>query len=73
MTLVDRNLENKVTKLLEFFPAVIILGVRQGGKTTLAKKIRSDWKYFDLEKGLDYDRMTRNFGFFSKKIQSILL
>jgi len=67
MTLVDRNLENKINKLLEFFPAVIILGVRQGGQTTLAKKIRSDWNYFDLEKGLDYDRITRDFDFFFKE------
>ena len=67
MTLVDRNLENKINKLLEFFSAVIILGVRQGGKTTLAKKIRPDWNYFDLEKGMDYDRITRDFDFFFKE------
>jgi uncharacterized protein len=33
MTGIKRNLEEKINKLLTFFPAVIILGVRQGGKT----------------------------------------
>ena len=64
MTVLYRNLEKKVNRLLDFFPAVIILGVRQGGKTTLAKKIRPEWRYFDLEKGSDYDRITGDFDFF---------
>jgi len=67
MTELKRNLEEKLNKLLDFFPAVIILGVRQGGKTTLAKRIRPDWKYFDLEKGSDYDRVTGDFDFFFKE------
>ena len=29
---------------IKFFPCVAILGVRQGGKTTLLKKLPEDWK-----------------------------
>lgn len=67
MTVLTRNLGKKINRLLDFFPAVIILGVRQGGKTTLAKKIRPEWRYFDLEKGSDYDRITGDFDFFFKE------
>ncbi len=67
MTGIKRNLEEKVNKLLTFFPAVIILGVRQGGKTTLAKQLRPGWKYFDLEKASDYDLVTRDFDFFFRE------
>lgn len=67
MTGIKRNLEEKVNKLLGFFPVVIILGVRQGGKTTLAKQLRPDWKYFDLEKASDYDLITRDFDFFFRE------
>jgi predicted AAA+ superfamily ATPase len=64
---IKRNLEEKVNKLLTFFPVVIILGVRQGGKTTLAKRLRSDWKYYDLENANDYDLITRDFDFFFRE------
>jgi len=64
---VRRNLENKIEKLLGFFPAVIILGVRQCGKTTLSKDIRPGWKYFDLEKGSDFDRISHDTDFFFKE------
>jgi len=64
MTEAKRNLEDKLNKLLDYFPAVIILGVRQGGKTTLAKRIRPKWRYFDLEKDIDFDRITGDFEFF---------
>ncbi len=67
MTGIKRNLEEKINKLLTFFPLVIILGVRQSGKTTLAKNLRPDWKYFDLEKASDYDLITRDFDFFFRE------
>ena len=67
MTGLKRNLEDKLDKLLTFFPAVTILGVRQGGKTTLAKMIRPQWKYFDLEKSSDYDRITNDVDFFFRE------
>jgi len=62
-----RNLKDKLNKLLDFFPAVTILGVRQGGKTTLAKKLKPGWKYFDMEKASDYERLTGDVDFFFRE------
>ncbi len=62
-----RNLETKINDLLHFFPVVIISGVRQCGKTTLAKMIRPEWHYFDLERNRDFDFITGDFEFFIKE------
>ena len=62
-----RNIEDKVSELLGFFPVVIILGVRQCGKTTLARMLRPQWRYFDLERAKDFDFITRDFDFFLKE------
>lgn len=62
-----RNIGDKVNELLGFFPVVIILGVRQCGKTTLAKMLRPEWRYFDLERTRDLDFISRDFEFFIKE------
>jgi len=62
-----RNLEKKINELLIFFPVVIILGVRQCGKTTLARMLRPNWHYFDLERSRDFDFVTRDFDFYIKE------
>ena len=62
-----RNIEKMANELLEFFPGVIVLGVRQCGKTTLAKMLRPAWRYFDLERARDFDLVTRDFDFFVKE------
>jgi len=67
MTDKKRNMEKKINDLLVFFPVVIILGVRQCGKTTLAKMLRPNWHYFDLERSRDFDFVTRDFDFFIKE------
>ena len=67
MTDKKRNLETKINNLMRYFPVVIILGVRQCGKTTLAKLLRPNWEYFDLERGRDFDFVTRDFEFFIKE------
>lgn len=59
-----RNCAAKVNALLEIFPAVLILGVRQSGKTTLAKQVRENWKYFDLENMNDLDFISSDMDFF---------
>lgn len=49
---IDRLVRNAVTDELEFSPAVILLGPRQVGKTTLAKHIASEQPsvFYNLEK-----------------------
>jgi len=65
--MLDRNMEEKVNRGLTHFPVVVLVGARQCGKTTLAKMVRTDWDYFDLEKGSDFDRITGDFDFFFKQ------
>ena len=67
MTDKKRNLETKINNLMLYFPVVIILGVRQCGKTTLAKLLRPNWEYFDLERSRDFEFVTRDFEFFIKE------
>ncbi len=62
-----RNIENKINKLLDIFPAVVILGTRQCGKTSLSKVLRPKWGYFDLEVSSTYDRISRDITFFLKE------
>ena len=69
MTYIKRNLEENIQKLLSFFPVVLVIGPRQVGKTTLVKKCVPDWSYFDLEKGKDFDYVTRDWDFFFEQHQ----
>ena len=57
----------KVESLLAHFPAVIILGVRQCGKTTLARQLRPDWHYIDLERVSDYEQVSHDPEFFFQR------
>ena len=59
-----RHCEKKLRELLKKFPALVILGVRQCGKTHLSKVIRPKWKYFDLENSKDREFIERDFDFF---------
>jgi len=43
-----RNIEKKIHELLGHFPVVIILGVRQCGKTTLARMLRPHLKCMNV-------------------------
>lgn len=67
MSGVIRNMQAKTESLLRQFPAVVILGPRQSGKTTLAKQIRPQWPYFDLENPIVYDRISHDPTFFFKQ------
>jgi len=53
-----RNIAQKIDRLAQFFPVVVILGARQCGKSTLAKMIRPDWHYFDLQNPNHYQRIS---------------
>jgi predicted AAA+ superfamily ATPase len=67
MTGLKRNLEYKINELLKLFPAVIIIGTRQCGKTSIAKSLRPDWEYLDLESSKTFDRISSDVSFFFKE------
>jgi len=55
-----RHLEKKLEKALKVSPAVALLGLRQCGKSTLAKHILSKMShtvYLDLERPSDYNQL----------------
>ncbi len=64
---IRRNLEERVNRLLDVFPVVMLLGARQAGKTTLSRMVRPDWRYVDLENAADYDLVTRDYDFFFRE------
>ena len=60
--MIARNVENLVrSRLGSVVPAVVLLGPRQVGKTTLARKIAADWPggavYLDMERPADRRRL----------------
>ena len=67
MSEVKRNQILNIEKGLQHFPAVLILGVRQCGKSTVARQARPRWKYFDLENTKDYDFISSDIDFFFKQ------
>ena len=58
--MIKRIIEDELLELMEFFPAIGIVGPRQSGKTTLAKhimsKISKETIYIDLESPTDRNR-----------------
>lgn len=62
-----RNLADKILKLLELFPVVVLIGVRQSGKTTLARSLKPDWRYMDLETGASCDLISQDAGLFLRQ------
>lgn len=73
MTDLPRNLSNKINKLLEIFPVVLIVGTRQCGKTSLAKSLRPNWDYYDLESAQTFDRISSDLSFFFKENASNII
>lgn len=68
-----RNFERKLLNLLEWFPAIAIVGPRQAGKTTLAKKVKKNWSYFDLENIDTLNRISSDPNFFFSQNPSNLI
>ena len=74
MTDKTRFLESKIDRLLSLFPVVAIVGPRQCGKSTLVKKLRPDWRYYDLERPDDYQLVTSDpLGFFSRRREATII
>lgn len=60
--MIDRRIESALRhRLASVVPAVVLLGSRQVGKTTLARKIAADWPsgavYLDMERPADRQRL----------------
>lgn len=69
-----RLIENKINRLLTMFPIVAIVGSRQCGKSTLVKKLRPDWHYYDLERPDDYQLIISDpQGFFSRRPDTTII
>lgn len=47
--MIQRALAKKVSEMLDKYPIVSLTGPRQSGKTTLAKMVRPDYQYVNLE------------------------
>ncbi len=62
-----RNIYEYAIDLMNEFPILAILGARQVGKTSLAKMLAADFRYVDLEKSGDYERIARDPEFFFKQ------
>ncbi|MBI5448637.1 MAG: ATP-binding protein [Gammaproteobacteria bacterium] len=73
MTGIKRNLEAKLNHLLNHFPAIVVLGARQVGKTTLAKQMAPTWHYFDLEKPSHFEQISHDPEFFFERYPKHLI
>lgn len=59
--MIKRTSRALIFEYLKIFPVVAIIGPRQSGKTTLTQELPSEtWGFFDLEKGADYDMISRD-------------
>jgi len=75
--MIDRQAKEYVLQLLETFPAVVIVGPRQVGKTTLAKQIAAEvsgpTSYLDLELPSDLARMTEPEIYLAALVDSLVI
>ena len=69
-----RVLAEKISRLLDMFPVVAIIGPRQCGKSTLARGLRNEWKYYDLESPDDYQLISSDpVAFFSLNTDQVII
>jgi predicted AAA+ superfamily ATPase len=70
----QRDLENKINHLLEMFPIVAVIGPRQCGKSTIVRRLRPEWKYYDLESPDDYQLVSSDsVAFFAINQENIII
>jgi len=58
--MVFRNWTQKGQRLLVNFPALVVLGARQVGKSTFVQQLGPDWLYLDMENPVDAQRVLDN-------------
>lgn len=67
--MIDRALANELRQRLAFYPGIVLLGPRQVGKTTLARKIAAEYPgavVLDLERPADRAQLSEPSLFFSR-------
>jgi len=73
--MLKRWISNKLKKNIDNYPAVVLLGARQVGKTTLAQKIAKDRKsiYLDLESPKDLLKLSDATTFLSQHSDKLII
>lgn len=73
--MIDRHLENTVRQALARSPAVALMGARQVGKSTLARRIASEQAalYLDLERPADRARLTDPEAFLARHLDKLVV
>ncbi|MDR2086145.1 MAG: ATP-binding protein [Dysgonamonadaceae bacterium] len=73
--LIKRRLESDIYKRLNIFPAVMILGSRQCGKSTLVKMLaqgKTNFIYLDLQNMADLNKLTEPALFFEANNEAVI-
>ena len=74
MRYVHRMQEERLRSLLKSFPAVLLVGPRQCGKSTLARHALADWTHLDLDRPADADLLAADLeGYFEAHPRSVVL
>ena len=73
--MLNRLIEETLLETIEHTPAVVLVGARQVGKTTLAKKILKNTKsvYLDLENPQDLLRLTDPLSYFNDNNDKLII
>jgi len=74
---IHRNASEEIQQLMQMFPAVVLVGARQVGKTTLAKeiskKLNKDSIYIDLELPSDEAKLQEAEIFLSQHVDKCII
>jgi predicted AAA+ superfamily ATPase len=74
MKYIDRHHAKRLAALLRSFPAVLLTGPRQCGKSTLALRSLPGWTHLDLERPADHAVLTADLeGFFDAHPRSVVI
>jgi len=71
---IPRIQSERLARLLRSFPAVLLVGPRQCGKSTLARHALPGWTHLDLERPLDFDALAADVeGFLEANPRSLVI